>query len=78
MKKGSQRGPKMTSKSHQILSRKHPQKTMKKSDQKDRLSGTPRPANHRLLPVAGGVPFSRIQRQVSATVQNNRGKKAEA
>ena len=35
-------------------------------------------ANHRLLLVAGGVPFSSIKRQVFETVQNNQGKKAEA
>ena len=40
VKKGSQMGPKMTSKSHQIASREHPEKTTKKRDQKDPVQQT--------------------------------------
>ena len=57
-------------------------KTFPKNNEKKVISkwptGTPRQFMSRLLPVAGGVPFSRIQGQVLETVENNRGKKAEA
>ena len=80
MKKGSQRGPKIPSKSHQILSRKHPQKTYKKVTKRTGSRG-PLPAPRAtpwLLLIAGGVPFSRIQGQVFETVEYNQSKKAEA